>query len=268
MIIEPIPFTSIDNIIENIEFYKKQFLQDGILAFRDANLTEAEQKEFQRRMGDCFKVFPNTQDYSVQQYTENHEGVFDESISGDEIMLGWHMEHLYFKNPIIMGFWNMQKFDTDKENGKTYFYDSRKLWNEIPVDWKEFLSKCTIDATSELDPLDKAYLTKVVDKHWYTDETVLRLSVNKDYDEVDVLKLFDGREPSDHEKAKYTSIMQDIIKMLNDSGNKKKIHKWKKGDLLIPDMYVMIHAVTGGFSPSDRSFTGMWSFPEKFTPSS
>lgn len=250
--------------MNNIEVYAKQFIKDGLLVFRDANLTEDEQKDFQRKIGDYFKLYPNSSDESVQQYTEDHEGVRENNVSGKEIMLGWHMEHLYFENPIVMGFWNMHVFNTDKENGKTYFYDSRVLNKVIPVDWKEFLAECVIDPTTKLKPLDKAVLCKVAAKHWHTEEPVLRVCVNKFEKEIGVLKEFAGRTPTQEEENKYNKIMAGIKDILNNDLDNRIIHKWKKGDLVIPDMYVMIHAVTGGFEKDDRVFTGMWSFPEKY----
>lgn len=248
----------------NIDVYAKKFINEGILAFRDANLTEDEQKEFQKRWGDHFKIYPNSIDDSVQQYTEDHEGMREKNVSGKDIMLGWHMEHLYFKNPIIVGFWNMHVFNTSKENGQTYFYDSRVLHDVIPVDWKDFLARCTIDSTNKLDALDKKYLSDVLVKHWYTNEPVLRICVNKFEDEQNVLKKIDGREPTQEEENEYNRIMAGIKDLLNSDTEHRIIHKWKKGDLVIPDMYVMIHAVTGGFKKDDRVFTGMWSFPEPY----
>lgn len=44
------------------------------------------------------------------------------------------------------------------------------------------------------------------------------------------------------------------------------VHQWQKGDLLIPDLFKLAHAVTGGFVQNQRQLDGMfakanpWSF--------
>ena len=49
----------------------------------------------------------------------------------------------------------------------------------------------------------------------------------------------------------------------NNNLNIRIVHKWKQGDLVIPDMFVMYHALTGGFSSDEREFVGIWSLRDK-----
>jgi hypothetical protein len=38
------------------------------------------------------------------------------------------------------------------------------------------------------------------------------------------------------------------------------VHRWQQGDLIIPDMFKLAHAVTGGFKSEDREFRGIWAY--------
>lgn len=262
MIINTVNFTTLDNIVDNLEQYTHDILNDGILVLRGAHLSRDDQRFLQRKIGDYLKIFPNSQYELISEYTEDHKARQEFNVSTDEIMLPWHMEHLYFINPIVLGFWNMEVFTVDSEIGQTFFYDSRKLYSRLPQDWQEFLSKCVINVGDRMNLLSKISPMPAIAPHWSSGEPVVRIPIGRPYHAPDVLQEFDGRAASDLEKDKYVHIVRQIKDIVDNDEDNRIIHKWQEGDLVISDIFVMIHAVTGGFKPHERIFTGMWSFKE------
>jgi alpha-ketoglutarate-dependent taurine dioxygenase len=264
---EPIEFTSIEEIAANSNFYFDRFKKDGILVFRNANLTIEQQEELQLKMADAFNYYPNIHDLTGH-YVEDHSMSIPKNAGPDEIMLDWHIEHVYLENPIVLGIWNMHVFNTDPENGKTYFYDSRILYDKLPVEWKEFLSSCIIDGATNSDPLGSVKYTKPIMPHWLDKRPTIRIAVGKQESSIDILKRVNDRPPTTKDHRMYSEITAKIKEILDNDTDNRIVHRWQVGDIVIPDMFTMVHSVTGGFKKEDRVFTGMWSFPDKYIPRS
>lgn len=260
MFTNPIEYFNMKDLEVNIEFFAEKFRREGILVFRNANLSESDQRHVQELFGNYFGIYPNSENKLEQRYIEDHKAMEEFNTSKDEIMLAWHMEHLYFSNPILAGFWNMHTFKTSPENGKTFFYDSRKLYNKIPVDWKEFLHKCIIDASLHVNTLDTINHTPAICNHWLTNEPTLRVPVRKIDPDFHPLISFDGIPATSDQKDEYEKIITQMRALLVGDTSTIIEHKWHQGDLVISDIYCMIHAVAGGFNSEDRVFTGMWSY--------
>lgn len=264
---EPIEFTSIDDIADNVNFYFEKFKKDGILVFRNAHLTIEQQEELQFKMAEGFGYYPNIHALTGH-YVEDHAMSMSKNAGPDDIMLDWHIEHVYLENPIVLGIWNMQVFNTDSENGKTYFYDSRTMYDKIPVEWKNFLAECIIDGSMGNDPSGKIKYTKPIVEHWIDKRPTIRIAVGRQGDNLETVKRIEGRAPTARDHRTYSEITAYIKDVLNNDTENRIVHKWQLGDLVIPDMFTMFHAVTGGFKKEDRVFTGMWSFTEKYIPQS
>ena len=61
------------------------------------------------------------------------------------------------------------------------------------------------------------------------------------------------------------NIHQDIhllraIDVIEKDESIRIVHDWKQGDLVLMDAFKLAHAVTGGFKPEDREFTGIWGY--------
>lgn len=259
---KPIEFPGIGGVAENINLYLEQFLQDGILVFRNANLGYDEQEELQLRMAEAFKWSPGIGYGEIHRYTEDHSSLIDDEFGSDDLMLNWHMEHIYYNNPIVAGLWNMLKFTTSSDNGKTYFYDMRKLYDRLSLDEQTFLSQCKVNVYCYLDNVDKMLDCDVIGKHWYSSQPVIRLPFNRLKDGFHDLKKFGGEEPKAEHKTKFLQIANRIKDIVNNDLDNRIVHSWQQGDIVIPDIYVMAHAVTGGFDLGDRIFTGLWSFKD------
>lgn len=252
----PIEFTSIDDIIDNFTYYKEIFLRDGLLLFRNANLSLEEQELVHNGLEKKFGCIQY-----INKYIENHgnHGKVPQEPGPDGIMLEWHVEHPYYIVPIGFSTWRMYNFKTDPENGKTYFVDMEHLFNMLPKDHQEFLKLC-----SESNALEaRGNITNYHDTigyHWINGNPVIRTACVV-YPNADLkLRYFDGRPPTEQEIAEHKNILDFVRKQIYENLDIRIVHKWNEGDLLVPDMYKLCHAVTGGFDPKDREFSGMWGY--------
>jgi alpha-ketoglutarate-dependent taurine dioxygenase len=250
-----IEFTSIEDIEYNFDFYKNLFLQHKVIAFNGANLSKNNHDKLHTMLKEKFGCMDiNT------EYVENHAASTRRETCGpDDVMLDWHVEHPYYKVPIVFSTWNMHKFTTDSENGKTYFVDMELLFNSLSEEDQDFLKKCIEE--NKLDASDNVKnIHGVIGYHWLNHNPVIRTAWLMDAKANTELKTFDGNEPTLDQINKYKNLIKLIRdKVLNDL-DIRIVHKWKQGDLLMVDIYKMCHAVTGGFDPKDREFTGMWGY--------
>jgi hypothetical protein len=144
------------------------------------------------------------------------------------------------------------------ENGKTYFVNSKLLYEQLPDYLKSFLNKCVIydkEANAEAKPTHN-----MIEKHWITGEPVIRTSFVYEVSNTNQsLYSVDGKDPSEEDFQTYAEGIDWLHDQLYYNTDIRIVHKWKQGDLVVPDMFLMYHAVTGGFSPNDREFVGIWS---------
>jgi len=178
-------------------------------------------------------------------------------VGPDEIMLRWHMEHIYSDNPIIAATWNMINFNTDNNNGKTYFVDSEQVYKMMPNEWKNFLEKCTLN-------WNEAGINnfQIVKNHWITKNKVFRIRINSDKELIKESFLVDNNIPSHEEIKLFEEIVVWFANQVMNNEDIRIVHKWKQGDIVIPDMFKLAHAVTGGFDSIDRKFIGIWGYKD------
>lgn len=264
MNIETIEFPGIDTIVNNAEFYKDKFVNDSILVFRNANLSFDQQSKLHSSLGKIFGwITPKEVDDKLTKYIENHASNRKLGIATkDEIMLTWHIEHVYYDNPILAGTWNMVVFNIDNENGKTYFVDSEKVYQLMSQESKDFLDKCIISAKDfGLEDLFTNF--SPVQNHWITGKPLIRVRIAENKEGINNLVLFDGKEPTKDQNEKFKDIVWWFSNQVINNEEIRMVHKWQKGDLVIPDMFKLAHAVTGGFDPMDREFIGIWGYQKE-----
>lgn len=264
--IEVIDFPGQESVLENYQYYKDKFIDESVIAFRNANLTYEEQKIFHKELGLCFGWNLDKGDDSLH-YIENHShNTLVNSAQQDDIMLNWHIEHVHHQNPICAATWNMYKFNANENSGKTYFIDTSIIYKNLPEEWKNFLKLCK--ATSENimmsnsdDPQNQISVDyDVIKKHWITGDEIIRIVFPKDIenDKLNKLSKYNNEDPTEEQKELYLKICKYINNEIWNNQSLVIFHKWKQGDLLVPDMFKLAHAVTGGFKPEDREFRGMW----------
>jgi alpha-ketoglutarate-dependent taurine dioxygenase len=259
-IINPTPFISIDDIRNNVEHYANMVINNKIVCFRDANLSIEDQDLVRKIFGDYFNWYPKTKDSNEiqEKYQENHSRLnfSQENSDKDQIILPWHLEHTEYNIPIVASFWNMIKFSADPETGKTLFVDTSEIYEMLSEEWKDFLNKSKYCSSKENYP---NFVKPAISKHWWIEKKVVRIDITHNNNDVDYLYEFDGRKPTDSEKEKFLEIRRYILDTIT-MNNKDIIyvHKWKEGDLLVSDLFVLAHSITGGFNSEDREFVGLW----------
>jgi alpha-ketoglutarate-dependent taurine dioxygenase len=266
-IIDPTPFISIEDIKNNVEHYSNMIIDNKIVCFRDANLSVEDQSLVREIFGDYFNWYPQTSDRHrktsdtnkiKEMYQENHSRLTSNKSNSDkdEIILPWHVEHTEYNIPIVASFWNMIKFSADPETGKTLFVDTSEIYDNLSDDWKNFLNKSKYCSSKTNYP---NFVKPAVSKHWWIDKKVIRLDLTHYNGDIDYLYEFDGREPTDSEKEKFTKIREHILNLITiNNEDFLYVHKWKEGDLLVSDLFVLAHSITGGFNSEDREFVGLW----------
>jgi alpha-ketoglutarate-dependent taurine dioxygenase len=256
---EPIEYPGIDYIRDNSAFYKEKFIQDTILVFRNANLSFEEHEELQRVLGDTFGWYPNTSTGSASRYIEDHQqSELRTETNKDEVIIPWHIEHPSYENPIVAGLWNMITFNIDSTRGTTLFMDTTKVFELLSEEDKDFLNKCTVNSYEFVNDVMRP--TKAIKPHWLTNEPTIRFSLDRVQEDWHNLYEFDGRKPTPDESREFIAIAnRKVISEVWTNEELRLVHEWQQGDIIIPDLYKLAHAVMGGFNPEDRKFTGLWS---------
>jgi alpha-ketoglutarate-dependent taurine dioxygenase len=259
---EPIYLSSYQEILDNLDLIIEKFKNETIVAIRGANLTVDEQSSLTKALGDIVGWFPNNSSTFEQKYQENHERLIDkEKIGKDEVALRYHVEHVDYDvyTPIVAGVWNMLTFTANPEAGKTYFTDTSLIFRQMPEDWQKFLRSCT---TRWFESDDSGpFLTKATQKHWLTNEDVIRIDIHQLYTNPGYLYQVDGKAPTEEQTDKFIEIRTYYIDQILNNDQIRLVHKWQQGDLVIPDLFKHAHAATGGFSSSQRNFVGLWVYP-------
>lgn len=253
--IEVIEFPGLEELKTNFPYYKQKFLDSRILAFRNVNADFALQEDITKFFGDNLGWYPNTENPNRSDYIEDHhKHMMGQSIATkDEWMLGWHIEWVEHENDSYYGAtWNMTKFDCEYDTGNTCFVDMTAFYSRLSDEEKNFLDKCIVN----LHTRGKDYQYSYIKKHWITDEKTLRPFLG-DYGTTKLYK-FNGEDPTESQIEQFNVLHKNIIKVVWEDPAIRLVHRWQKGDLLIPDLFKLAHAVTGGFGRDQRQLDGMF----------
>lgn len=254
MLVDVIEFKGIEELIINMPYYKDKFLTDAVFCLRNANLTIDQQEEVARIFGDSLNWYPNSIDPSQDLYVENHARHIESIMSRDayDTILPWHMEHVFRTNSIVSGLWNMQLFTCNNKFGKTYFVDTAKLFNNLNKRDQDFMLKVKLKDKGGKEDL----FIDLVQKHRITNENVIRFPFPRHHD-VELFQ-FDGKDFDASILQEYKEIYGFIYNKITTDESIRFEQMWQQGDLLIVDLFKMAHAVTGGFMPEERKFTGIF----------
>jgi len=240
---------SFDDIEKNINKYFSLFLKYGLVCFRRSFLDIFEQK----KITELFAKKLNC-NYVSSQDNEDHSFTFKKNnglISKNEIFIPWHLEHVQRQRPQIAASWNMLSFKCETGVGNTGFVNAIDAYNYMPVEWKSFLNLCEV-----MDKGGYPLPRKCIQNHIIKDEKILRLSPNNE----DILYSVNKNNPSKKEIKLFNEIASWHIEQVSNNLNIQNWWEWSNGDLLIVDLSCMIHAVKGGFTPSQRIFSRYWIF--------
>lgn len=253
---------SLEELKALIPVIADKWQKEVVVGVRGPNLTELEQLSFTKFLGDYIGWFPNQSSSFSQRYQENHDKNIKKSkTTGDEIALNWHLEYVNYPVPILGATWNMIKFLCDTEKGKTYFVDSSKIFKSMDSSMREFALRCvgTWHSISGVGP----YYAATAQQHPINSDLVLRIDISNTVSELSSLYTVDNRPPTDEERLEYVELRDYFLDQIHNNEDIRVVHRWQQGDILIPNMFKAVHAVTGGFESKDREFIGYWAFPSE-----
>jgi alpha-ketoglutarate-dependent taurine dioxygenase len=269
-VIQPIFIESFDSLVDNLSEYINLFKKQAIIVFRGFKFSREQQLTVTRFFGDSMAWYPNSitpvEQYS--SYEENHSKTMQEynkyNIGKDELFLPWHLEHMGHKNPAIGATWNMEKFTCDYGTGNTLFCNISDVYDLFNEEDALFLKKCRVAAFYGWSAFEKENQIKptfhdAVQFYEPSGRMALRLNALFKYDrETFYLHEFDGREPSEEENSKFLDLSLTFTRNIQNNEEVQQVHMWQENDLAVVDLFLMAHAVLGGFKPSERFFHGYW----------
>lgn len=269
--------TTYEEIIENLDKYIDIFLNQAIVGFKNLYLTEQQQRTILCKIGDKLNYLPNSKYPNGHRYVENHDNaltVFPNK-SKEELVVLWHIEHCSVSHSPFIGIWNMKKHLCSSDSGNTLFIDSWEIYKNFPKDWQDFLDKCEImdimqgqlaedfDKTSEFKSLDGFTYKSVPRKAIFVDPITAIKSIRINCIPVyEKLISFDGKKPTADQQNTLNNIIDAYrTTAYGEQDNLWQYWEWNEGDLIIPNLQRMLHAVRGGFNFGEREFVGYWGYP-------
>lgn len=256
--INTIDFPGYEELKNNFNTYRDIFLNDQIIAFRNANLDLETQIKVINLFGDNFNLKQNSSNQNAFEYSEDHHKHMNkENVENkNEIMLGWHQEHVGDDQDIyLIGVWCMEIFKCEPDSGKTYFVDMSKIYNSFTIIDQEFLNSCFYSVENEFtSSTDGPYPLTL--NHWITNEKTIRAFYAKN-EKINLYSV-NGQTPTQLEIDKFNLLYNEILTKVWLDSDIRIEHIWQEGDLLIPDLFKLAHAVTGGFDKDQRKLRGIF----------
>lgn len=262
--IKTIEYPGVQHIRENFEIYKKLFLENAVISFRNAHCDKAEQDEVMRIFGDNLGWWPNSDSSNDSRYEETHHRHMDEvnTTNKDAMMLGWHQEHVQLTQGTYLGAnWCMNLFKCAPGAGNTFFVDMLGVYNSMPDNFKNVLDHAKVQITSFWGPHEKvdqndSATYEIVKKHWILGDNVLRVFLASP--ELTKLTSVNEEEPTQEQQDTFKEAINFIIDQVRNNESIQLIQEWQEGDMVISDMFRMAHAVGGGFDKEQRKLDGIF----------
>ena len=267
----PIPTISVDSFesfVQGFPEYIELFKKQAIVVFRDFKFSREQQLEVTRLFGDHANWYPNSSTPPEQfwSYEENHLLTMDKldkhRIQKDELLIPWHLEQMGHGNPAIGATWNMEKFSCDGDKGNTLFANISDVYDLFSEEEALFLKKCkVVEFLNETLEQKEPVLHDAVEMCETSGRYALRLNAilkYKDGRAIFLLHSFDNREPSNEENLRFEKLCWKFTENVHENEELHQFHAWQENDLIVVDLFLMAHAVLGGFKPSERSFYGLW----------
>jgi len=269
MKLEPMYVDSLESAINKLPEISEAFEKNGVVSMRGYRFSDDDHGKIVQLLGDKYgwNVCSDAE-YHVLESARYPGGHSDDPnmVVGtkDNYKLDWHIEQVFYIDPILAGAWNMTKFTADSSTGNTRFADSTKIYKSLTTEEQEFLNKSVVFWDKPLNTGEGPFYTKAVDFHPYDKEPVIRVETDWGCTIMPELYLFDKESPSQEQKDKFLSIMKKVKDTLNNNEDIRLTQHWEEGDLLIVDLFRMYHAVMGGFKYGERVFTGMGIRPKVY----
>lgn len=258
-----VEISSPEGALNSLDTIAELFKSKGVLVIRGARLSVDEQISLTKSLGSIFSwsVYEGMHESGLTSAV--HQGGHSDQENRDYIegpndyVLDWHIEQVYYIEPILAGVWNMELFTAPYGSGDTRFVDSIELFSLYDDEDKDFLFKSIVTWDKQTPHGPGPFFTKVVDKHPITGLPVLRVETDRGCSIMPKLALWDGKVPTYDQIARLEFLLSKLKDNLNNNLNIRYSQHWQEGDLLIVDLFRMYHAVMGGFKYGERKFTGI-----------
>lgn len=272
--------SGLDDIVSKLDNLLEYYKKDGVVALRGANLDADEYKQIfgdgsekhqdivpqaieqthlAKIIGDRLGWFPNSSiDSWNRKFVENHSRL-DLSLSDPESpIIDWHLEHVDYDSYIylVASLWNMWHFEAPSGAGNTWFIDCFDLYQAMSEEDRLFLSNCVLQ-WYDSDGSGPHQAPAIAD-HWLLGRKQIRMEITTGVRVT--IKTYGGRVPSDEEQSEFRQVKIRLMQHLYSMSENKMHHSWKKGDIVVVDLFRTIHTVGGGFAPSDRVFTNIFAY--------
>jgi hypothetical protein len=244
------------DLLINAPYYGHLLNVSGAIGFKKINITEAQQYELARRLGDVVNWLPNSEysDPPIPPMYETFESELSNKTPRKKLLVEWDMG-LTQQNQSVGSLINNIVFSCSKQSGSTLMIDMRRIFSLLKHDfWKTFISQISwVNTQTKING-------RLVKNHRNTNQPILQFSddfvvqsnsqtqLNSNY------KFFiDGRELDQEEIKLLIEIMDNIIDHIYVCNlNLIEEWTWDEKDLLILDNSCMLQATKGGFKLGAR----------------
>tara|TARA_B110000503_G_scaffold126126_1_gene194412 strand:- start:963 stop:1829 length:867 start_codon:yes stop_codon:yes gene_type:complete len=269
--------TSFGDALNSLDIIIDAFKSKGLLVIKGHRFSQDEQIALTEAMGDVLDwnfhtgTADITDDASSPRsaiYPGGHSDQEnrDYSTQGkDDYVLDWHIEQVFYVDPILAGVWNMTLFTADRGNGNTRFVDSTVLYSMLSTDDQEFLDQAVVKWEKPMGSGTGPFYTKVVDIHPVTSDKTLRVETDHGCYVMPHLVQWAGSEPTAEQVSRYDKLWEWLKSQLNTNEDIRHVQEWQEADLLVVDLFRMYHSVMGGFKFGERQFTGIGVRPRNAT---
>jgi alpha-ketoglutarate-dependent taurine dioxygenase len=269
--IDIVPVSSLADAISNIDDIARLFAEEGIVLLRGHKFSTEEQLATAKILGDefswnvCSDASSDTLSSAI--YYGGHSDIQgrDYNQTREEYVLDWHIEQVYYVDPVLAGLWSMTTFTADSKSGNTRFVDSTGLFDSLTDSDKEFLSQSVVSWNKPLSSGSGPFFTPAVSDHPITGRPTLRVETDQGCISMPKLELWAGSHPTVNQVETFENIMTAIKARLLSDQDIRYSQRWQEGDLLIVDLFRMYHAVMGGFGFGQRIITGIVVRPKNYT---
>lgn len=239
------------DLLVNAPYYGHLLNVYGAVGFKKLNITEAQQQELARRLGDFANWSPNTQSPNFVDipYYETLEVELKNKKSRNELIVEWSMD-ITRQSPIAGVLLNNVIFQCDKRAGSTLLIDMRKVYELLKPEWRQLVD--------QIEWVDKEtnICRRMVELHRNTNQKILLFSTefsDLSSDSPRYKFFINGIELSDEEKMILLEIISGVLDIIHICNlNILEEWKWNEKDLLIVDGSCMLQATKGGFKYGSR----------------
>jgi len=258
---------SLDQLDTIIDIYKEV----GVLVLRGCKFSLEDQILITSKMGDVlgwnFYTDILKNDRVDGTYLGGHSDNPDANYSHgkDQYKLDWHIEQVFYIDPVLAGIWNMTHFSAEPDAGTTRFADSIEIYESLSIEDQDFLDKSVVIWEKPMGQTNGPFYTNVVAPHPISGKPTLRVEMDHGCYRMPELHFWNGGIPSKEQVDRFNSIWGKIKGTLTGNVDIRYVQYWQEGDMLIVDLFRMYHAVMGGFNYGERTFTGIGVRPKGFT---